>query len=73
MLGEGKKLTERNFVKKIIQRPSKLKNGYSQDLVKKTVDLSENYDDFNPKAAELFISIFHSFEAGIGNANSSFK
>ena len=68
-----KKLTEINFGKKFHTASSKLKKGYSQDLVKQTVDLSENYADFNPQAAELFISIFHSFEAGIANANSSFK
>ena len=28
---------------------------------------------FNPCAAELFVIIFHSFEAGIANAISSFK
>ena len=28
---------------------------------------------FNPRAAELFVSIFHPFEAGIANAISSFK
>ena len=28
---------------------------------------------FNPRAAELFVGIFHSFEAGIANAISSFK
>ena len=28
---------------------------------------------FNPCAAELFVSIFHSFAAGIANAISSFK
>ena len=27
----------------------------------------------NPCAVELFVSNFHSFEAGIANANSSFK
>ena len=43
-----KKLTEINFGKNFIQQPSKLKRGYSQDLVKQTVDLSENYADFNP-------------------------
>ena len=30
-------------------------------------------DDFDPCAAELFVSISHSFEAGIANAISSFK
>ena len=33
----------------------------------------KNIDFFNPFAAELFACIFHSFEAGISNAISSFK
>ena len=32
-----------------------------------------NKQGINPCSAELFVSIFHSFEAGIANAISSFK
>ena len=31
------------------------------------------WGDFNPCAAELFVSIFYSLEAGIANAISSFQ
>ena len=33
----------------------------------------ELLDNINPCAAEVFVSIFHSFEAGIANTISSFK
>ena len=49
MLGEDeKKLTEINFVEKIYTATEQIEKGYSQDLVKQTVDISKNYDDFNP-------------------------
>ena len=40
-------------------------------IVSIVVDISVSR--VNPYAAELFVSFFHSFEAGIANANSSFK
>ena len=43
-----KKLTDINFVKKIYTATEQIEKGYSQDLVKQAVDLSENYADFNP-------------------------
>ena len=41
----------------------------------KNTTCNKSYHDIqiNPCAAELFVSIFHSFEAGIANAISSFK
>ena len=36
-------------------------------------NLRRSKQEINPFAAELFVSIFHSFEAGIANAISSFK
>ena len=37
--GKMKKWSEKKFVKKLKERPSKLEKGYSQDLVKQTVNI----------------------------------
>ena len=49
MLGEDEKINRDKFCKKILYSDrANIEKGYSQDLVKQNVDLSENYADFNP-------------------------
>ena len=55
-----------------------LKPGYTRQLKHEKTILWSTVVDIsvlrvNPRDAELFVFIFHSFEGGIANANSSFK